>query len=1255
MGDIEDDKDSLKEMFKSNLSITKNLPVLLKREGDFRELIYFIEPLIQSSDVGMRRLQMMERCVSEGNNIYASLNNIYTGIERDIDIWTSEKNKSIIKQKELNFEKDNLPYVQIIREELKLNGLKGKNEDDKERFSSAIDQLLMNKKKYEISRLLLEKHELHDKESSFIRQRDILSEMLKADEVQKEIKALDGMIRIKWEDTCSQWKKISQSHYAYIFYLQNKKERLDRAKSKENDDIFRKSMEVKLFEGKEEALDGDRKILSDIFDPFRMAMPELLLEELCQQYDSENKRLEELEKRVTELENQRIEETGCQSENNLRIDILNRQFEENRRLLEKIKDEEENLKYRICGELNLDPHKEVYRESWAQNQSYQLSKLVQEKKALLDQLKLELWENNMDKSLNIENYWVPNKDALAVREKIGGLGITVQLGTEYLSHVDEEEKRELIEKYPMMAYGLLIGNEKDWQIIKDNLTEELFLRALIPVFIRSQMKSGIGESFKILEGYEMRLVLEPEEYMNWQKEIQDKDAQINGNIRVISDKLDTVEKLITDIVAQQKGESSVSLADRIRSNTEELDALEAERSRLLDNLSKLLEAVKKLKAEESDLEKQNKRTGDYIAKLEDFINRINEIEKERLNVKPLREDIAIAKERIDAITGELGDTDELINGDNLNYKEWKFYLKDSLKDIRIVINNAEFDERKDAAQRDEAAVAPVYKVIDNDFADCITKRKALAMEIEQKNNEIALINKDIKYIKADIDRLEGQLGKIDPDWKEYECIQESNEIHVIKLDNIEKELKIHEKKKQAAHDEIIKIKVALEGLDKEKRKIEKALDLNYGRAPLTWEDVNIVQKEYEITEEIKDNEKYLREAEGILKTLDERRMNIYQVISDIKAYRKLDAHKGKIDENIMGRIKLNPHGELESWVSKYNKITDDLKEDCEKAAKHTEEFNKQVKEKVFDETLKNRILQHTANIKIERYKSNMESFVSMKEHFQKEINSIASDKAKAEEVREQWAQRAARHSIKIIESLKEMIAGMNFVNENNHVFPLVSLKGSELLPKEEGEILYSLKEYFVESLSKLLKENENIENIEEQTIDKLMGDQAIFARSVGGRYPKLMVYKMTEKNEFRYAKPHEYYYTSWEAINKGEGDMPEGSGGQTLSVNTFVIMMLMNYRKRYMGNERPWTVLLLDNPFGKASGRHVLDPIFEIANKLNFQIIAFAAPEIIKAEISERFPVFWALKIAGSQDSMSGTVTGEMIYGGRINIRGLNP
>ena len=153
-----------------------------------------------------------------------------------------------------------------------------------------------------------------------------------------------------------------------------------------------------------------------------------------------------------------------------------------------------------------------------------------------------------------------------------------------------------------------------------------------------------------------------------------------------------------------------------------------------------------------------------------------------------------------------------------------------------------------------------------------------------------------------------------------------------------------------------------------------------------------------------------------------------------------------------------------------------------------------------------------------------------------------------------------------------------------------------------------------------------------------MGDNVIFSKALQGRYPVLLVYKMTENNEFRYAKARDEHYTTWEAINKGEGISTEGSGGQTLSVTTFVTMMIMSFKKRHIGNENPSTILLLDNPFGQASGKHVLDPIFEIADKLNFQLICFAAPEIIKVEISERFPIFWELRIED----------GKVIHGGRI-------
>jgi hypothetical protein len=73
----------------------------------------------------------------------------------------------------------------------------------------------------------------------------------------------------------------------------------------------------------------------------------------------------------------------------------------------------------------------------------------------------------------------------------------------------------------------------------------------------------------------------------------------------------------------------------------------------------------------------------------------------------------------------------------------------------------------------------------------------------------------------------------------------------------------------------------------------------------------------------------------------------------------------------------------------------------------------------------------------------------------------------------------------------------------------------------------------------------------------------------------------------------------------------------------------------------------MDNPFSNASSPHVLDPIFEIANQLGFQIIAFAPPEIIKEEISERFPILWSMQLKMLKENGMSLLTSELIHGGR--------
>ncbi len=60
--------------------------------------------------------------------------------------------------------------------------------------------------------------------------------------------------------------------------------------------------------------------------------------------------------------------------------------------------------------------------------------------------------------------------------------------------------------------------------------------------------------------------------------------------------------------------------------------------------------------------------------------------------------------------------------------------------------------------------------------------------------------------------------------------------------------------------------------------------------------------------------------------------------------------------------------------------------------------------------------------------------------------------------------------------------------------------------------------------------------------------------------------------------------------------------------------------------------VILDNPFGEASSDHVLDPVFFIAEKLGFQIIALTAHGEGKY-IRDFFPVVYSCKLRPSKDN----------------------
>ena len=94
----------------------------------------------------------------------------------------------------------------------------------------------------------------------------------------------------------------------------------------------------------------------------------------------------------------------------------------------------------------------------------------------------------------------------------------------------------------------------------------------------------------------------------------------------------------------------------------------------------------------------------------------------------------------------------------------------------------------------------------------------------------------------------------------------------------------------------------------------------------------------------------------------------------------------------------------------------------------------------------------------------------------------------------------------------------------------------------------------------------------------------------------------------------------WESSNKW-------SGGEKWSKNMTLFLGILNYlaeKKQYLNqSQKSQRTVILDNPFGKASSKHVLDPVFFIAEKLGFQIIALTAHAEGKF-VSDYFPVVYS-------------------------------
>lgn len=136
-------------------------------------------------------------------------------------------------------------------------------------------------------------------------------------------------------------------------------------------------------------------------------------------------------------------------------------------------------------------------------------------------------------------------------------------------------------------------------------------------------------------------------------------------------------------------------------------------------------------------------------------------------------------------------------------------------------------------------------------------------------------------------------------------------------------------------------------------------------------------------------------------------------------------------------------------------------------------------------------------------------------------------------------------------------------------------------------------------------------------VEKWLKSQQLLSNVMKGRTIKVKCRKVTGDGRV-ISQPN-----SWESSN-------QWSGGEKWSKNMALFLGILNYlaekRQAIDPHSKRSRTVILDNPFGKASSDHVLDPVFFIAEQLGFQIIALTALAEGKF-IRDYFPIVYSCRL----------------------------
>ena len=1211
----EHQKNDLVEIFKSQASIAKDLPVLLKREQAHKEFLEDIVPFEEQIAVGVEHQKVVTASTVQGQQLLGALDHVIE-LEKDALVALEKKLEELNEQTEqLRFEKDNLEYARAHQELAKWQKQLTEEKAKHEELKKLVQE--RNEKKDELSFAvqLKEWSDIEQTIASLTQQIETLEKNSGLEEVNLRMEEIKKEAKQIWDQAYTAIKEENEHFLSFKRHNEKRAKELTQADKKKTAEIAQIKTEIDSLYTKTHEFEMKQEELIKLFgDRLKYDLPGFI-ESLKQKQDSYKSELETLQQK----EKQSIEKQNTISltVGELRQSLQHQEVKCNE--LREAFNKQQQTEIELLERLQMLLHDATGPFSHAQLSKYSsgIEELLHQNNEQSEQLKKELWELQVDQYLNDEHYWIANQDIKELKEWIDEkTGIDVFYGTQFLQTLNEEERIQHLQTYPLLPYGLVVY-QNQWQKINQQVLKGRMFKSPVPIYMREEMQGEDKSSFVVIHGTEETLLTNYQAFSAWQTEMTKQIEEKRDTLNEISKTENELRRTIKDIDRLSAGTLCIEIEKNIQIEEAAIRATK-------DELQSILKDEEKEKEQQTVLHEKVEATKKIIETCIKDIEALEQLEKE----KEENEENKRVKEEKDKkhqlllseqteVEKENEELQQMTLQWNQTHMEWKLTLEQEMKEIQKFVDDVHFPPA-DTIPYDGETPSLSLHVLD-DIKGSIHELKQLQKSKEEQAQELLAIQANREAERKQQKKLEKKLQSQNPEWKSVDVAGEPMNILEEMLQAAKKEAKDSEKAEREQGTAVTVAETTLKHTEEQCDKAEKKVS-KHGKQPEKWED-DLDVKESEIKDrtkltksELKKTEKLFSETEASIAAHKGDRITLSMILKEEAAAFEADD---------LEQIQKQGKACVLAWCEKHQNLQEEEKEKRIRADQALRKLKLLIEGKDWELRFKNDVLMTLDHLDTRHYEHIQGILLNMKRFSASGLEQLERDKERAERAQTFWASRASMKVMSISDAIRSMIAKMKIKNERG-AFPLVTLK-EDILPKKAEDIEPLLKQHFVSAIEKITAKFESIDDNNrdlDNEIKQLIGDEQILFVSLRNRYPELLVYNMRTDNAFMYGRPQKEHYSTWQTINQGSKTKSDGSGGQKLSARMVMMMMLLSVKSEA---DQSWVPLVCDNPFGQAASAHVLDPIFAVAEKLKFQLIVVTPPELVKTEISQRFDSYYKL------------------------------